>query len=82
MLNTALGVAAMLLGLLLLAAAGWMLAGGVGMAGIVAACVAAFLRWPEPCGKALAVVGILAVECAARLVPMLLLVLGLLIWFA
>lgn len=52
--DMAIGLSAMLLGLLA-AAAGWMLAGAFGMAGLSVACVAAFLRWPEPFGKALAV---------------------------
>lgn len=54
--DMAIGLSAMLLGLLA-AAAGWMLAGAFGMAGLSVACVAAFLRWPEPFGKALAVAG-------------------------
>ena len=55
--DMAIGLSAMLLGLLAAAAAGWMLAGAFGMAGLSVACVAAFLRWPEPFGKALAVAG-------------------------
>ena len=53
--DMAIGLSAMLLGVLTAAAAGWMLAGAFGMAGLSVACVAAFLRWPEPFGKALAV---------------------------
>lgn len=66
--DMAIGMAAMGLGLLPAAAAGWMLAGAFGMAGLSVACVAAFLRWPEPFGKALAVAGFMVCGLAVGVV--------------
>lgn len=66
--DMAIGLSAMLLGVLTAAAAGWMLAGAFGMAGLSVACVAAVLRWPEPFGKALAVAGFVVCGLAVGVV--------------
>ena len=84
-----LGVAAILAGVLLASAAGWMLAGEGGAPTAGAACVWACCRRPHRYGYALAVVGFVAfgligagVQWAAALTPWLLAFVMLLILLA